>query len=68
MVRVTCGNALVDRGECVEELLEAPKVWMEALPLLGPRGARPRGVQLEVGKVKAVSECGQRVVTTFARV
>ncbi|WP_410607650.1 hypothetical protein [Amycolatopsis sp. lyj-109] len=38
VVRATCGNALLDRGECVEELLAAgvPKVRMRALALLGP--------------------------------
>ncbi|MEV6645509.1 hypothetical protein [Amycolatopsis sp. NPDC051371] len=38
VVRAVCGNALLDRGECVEELLAAgaPKVRMRALTLLGP--------------------------------
>ncbi|WP_410569184.1 hypothetical protein [Amycolatopsis sp. cmx-4-61] len=37
VVRSICGNALLDRGECVEELLAAgvPKVRMRALTLLG---------------------------------
>jgi hypothetical protein len=37
VVRAICGNALLDRGECVEELLAAgpPKVRMRALTLLG---------------------------------
>ncbi|MEV4055726.1 hypothetical protein AB0J55_31355 [Amycolatopsis sp. NPDC049688] len=38
VVRMICGDALLDRGECVEELLAAgaPKVRMRALTLLGP--------------------------------
>ncbi|WP_410639453.1 hypothetical protein [Amycolatopsis sp. lyj-346] len=41
VVRATCGNALLDRGECVEELLAAgaPKVRMRALTLLGADAA-----------------------------
>jgi HEAT repeat protein len=41
VVRVLCGDALLDRGECVEELLAAgaPKVRMRALTLLGPEAA-----------------------------
>lgn len=41
VVRATCGNALLDRGECVEELLAAgpPQVRMRALTLLGPAAA-----------------------------
>jgi HEAT repeat protein len=41
VVRAICGNALLDRGECVEELLAAgaPKVRMRALTLLGPEAA-----------------------------
>lgn len=37
VVRTLCGNALLDRGECVEELLAAgpPKVRMRALTLVG---------------------------------
>ncbi|MFI5590761.1 hypothetical protein ACIA5G_37335 [Amycolatopsis sp. NPDC051758] len=37
VVRALCGNVLLDRGECVEELLAtgAPKVRMRALTLLG---------------------------------
>ncbi|OXM67004.1 hypothetical protein CF165_18750 [Amycolatopsis vastitatis] len=37
VVRAICGNALLDRGECVEDLLAAgaPKVRMRALTLLG---------------------------------
>ncbi|NBH03294.1 hypothetical protein GTY80_08510, partial [Amycolatopsis sp. SID8362] len=36
MVRALCGNALLDRGEFVEELLDAgpPKVRMRALTLV----------------------------------
>ncbi|HET6703670.1 hypothetical protein [Amycolatopsis sp.] len=38
VVRAICGDALLDRGECVEELLAAgaPKVRVRALTLLGP--------------------------------
>ncbi|MEV6829781.1 hypothetical protein [Amycolatopsis sp. NPDC051102] len=41
VVRMICGDALLDRGECVEELLAAgaPKVRMRALTLLGPDAA-----------------------------
>ncbi|WP_206787971.1 hypothetical protein [Amycolatopsis sp. MtRt-6] len=41
VVRAICGNALLDRGECVEELLAAgaPKVRVRALTLLGPEAA-----------------------------
>ncbi|MGW3964037.1 HEAT repeat domain-containing protein [Amycolatopsis sp. NPDC005003] len=41
VVRAVCGNALLDGGECVEELLRAgvPKVRMRALTLLGPEAA-----------------------------
>ncbi|MEU0789628.1 hypothetical protein ABZ342_06150 [Amycolatopsis sp. NPDC005961] len=41
VVRAVCGTALLDRGECVEELLAAgtPKVRMRALTLLGPDAA-----------------------------
>ncbi|RSM39878.1 hypothetical protein DMA12_28740 [Amycolatopsis balhimycina DSM 5908] len=37
VVRAICGNALLDRGECAEELLAAgaPKIRMRALTLLG---------------------------------
>ncbi len=41
VVRALCGTALLDRGECVPELLAsgAPKVRMRALALLGPDAA-----------------------------
>ncbi|MGW4063344.1 HEAT repeat domain-containing protein [Amycolatopsis sp. NPDC004747] len=41
VVRSSCGNALLDRGEYVSELLAggAPKVRMRALTLLGPEAA-----------------------------
>lgn len=41
VVRAICGDALLDRGECVEELLAAgaPKVRVRALTLLGPDAA-----------------------------
>ncbi|WP_103353055.1 HEAT repeat domain-containing protein [Amycolatopsis sp. CA-128772] len=41
VVRAICGNELLDRGECVEELLAAgaPKVRVRALTLLGPDAA-----------------------------
>ncbi|MGV9363013.1 HEAT repeat domain-containing protein [Amycolatopsis sp. NPDC003731] len=41
VVRATCGNTLLDRGECVSELLAlgVPKVRMRALALLGPDAA-----------------------------
>ncbi|MGW3998908.1 HEAT repeat domain-containing protein [Amycolatopsis sp. NPDC004772] len=41
VVRAICGNALLDRGECVSELLVSgvPKVRMRALTLLGPDAA-----------------------------
>jgi hypothetical protein len=41
VVRAVCGNALLDRGEGVEELLAggAPKVRMRALTLLGAEAA-----------------------------
>ena len=43
VVRAICGNALLDRGECVDELLAAgaPKVRMRALTFLGPDAAWP---------------------------
>lgn len=41
VVRAICGDALLDRGECVSELLAAgaPKVRVRALTLLGPDAA-----------------------------
>ncbi|MFF1615282.1 HEAT repeat domain-containing protein [Amycolatopsis sp. NPDC058278] len=41
VVRAMCGTVLLDRGECVEELLAAgaPKVRVRALTLLGPEAA-----------------------------
>jgi HEAT repeat protein len=41
VVRMICGDALLDRGDCVEELLAAgaPKVRVRALTLLGPDAA-----------------------------
>lgn len=41
VVRAICGTVLLDRGECVEELLAAgaPKVRVRALTLLGPGAA-----------------------------
>ncbi|MFB9689745.1 hypothetical protein, partial [Amycolatopsis plumensis] len=44
VVRAICGDALLDRGECVEELLAAgaPKVRVRALTLLGPEAAVAR--------------------------
>ncbi|MEQ0563923.1 hypothetical protein ABJI51_32995 [Amycolatopsis sp. NEAU-NG30] len=41
VVRAICGNALLDRGECVAELAAAgaPKVRVRALTLLGPDAA-----------------------------
>ncbi|MGW5744396.1 HEAT repeat domain-containing protein [Amycolatopsis sp. NPDC003861] len=41
VVRGICGNALLDRGECVSDLLVSgvPKVRMRALTLLGPDAA-----------------------------